>query len=324
MTPSGHLEVVGAEPEGLRPIAAEMSTDSGNLNSSAANLAHTMGWLPGQVEARPLHIRCQNLFRAFKPLLAALQSSPAKSGSDDFRLLHENILLVQAELEETCETFKRPHKLPLVRAQNGTVVPRIAAIAEDYVTATAGQFAAASFTDYVQAFQDVTVLDMAELWMLIPGIKLVLLEQIAQRSRRLLQDPISSYAVREMVRSLREIKQTNWKVVIEPLIRFDRMLREDPAGAYSRMDYESRELYRQKIVKLADHSDCSEMEVAKAALALAREAQKHPDNDPRVTLRRSHVGNYLLAEGTSLLEQRIDFHSSIIERFPDLCAQPPG
>ncbi len=316
MTPSGHLEVIGAEPEGLRPVATEMSTDACNLNSSAANLARSTAWLPGHAEARPFHIRCQNLFRAFKPLLAALQSSPAKSGSDDFCLLRENILLIQAELEEACETFKRLHKLPLVRAQNGVVVPRIAAIAGDYVAATSCQFAAATFTDYIQAFQDITVLDMAELWMLIPALKLVLLEQIAQLSRRLLQDPIRTYGVQEMVRSLREIKQTNWKVVIEPLIRFDRVLREDPAGAYSRMDYESRELYRKKILKLVAHSDCSEMEVAKTALALAREAQKHPDNDPRVTLRRSHVGTYLLAEGTPLLEQRIDFHASIVERFP--------
>ena len=80
------------------------------------------------------------------------------------------------------------------------------------------------------------------------------------------------------------------------------------------MDYESRELYRQKIVKLADHSDCSEMEVASAALALAREAQKNPDPDPRVTLRRSHVGTYLLAEGTPVLKQRIDFRAPIGER----------
>src|SRR5271155_3382128 len=283
MIPSGHLELVGVEPEGTRPAATAVVTDKVNLSSSATDLARTLAWLPGQVEQRPFHDRCRALFHAFKPLLKALQPQPARTGSDDFRLLYENILLIQAELDDSCQTFKLPHELPLVRTPDGSIVPRIATIAEDYLASTAYQFVAGSFTDYIQAFQDTTVLDMDELWMLIPALKLVLLEQIAERGRRLLQDPVRSYGVQELVRSLREIKQTSWKVVIEPLIRFDRVLREDPAGAYSRMDYESRELYRQKIVKLADHSDCSEMEVASAALTLAREAQKNPDPDPRVT-----------------------------------------
>ncbi len=316
MTQSSHLELLGSEPEGLRPAITDMATDMCIMSSHAVNLAHTLAWLPGQLEARPLHDRCRNLSRAFKPLLAALRTSPARTGSDDFRFLHENVLLIQAELEDTWDTFKRRHKLPQVRTSNGAVVPRMAALAEDYLAGATYQFAAGSFTEYVQAFQDVTVLNMAELWILIPALKLVLLEQIAERGRRLLQDPVRSYGVQEPVRSLREIKQTTWKVVIEPLIRFDRILRKDPAGAYSRMDYESRELYRTKLVRLADHSDCSEMEVAREVLALAREAQKHPDHDPRVTLRRSHVGTYLLAEGVPLLERRVDFRVPVAERLP--------
>lgn len=323
MIPSGHLELVGAESEAQRATANEMVTDTFNLSSSASNLAQTLAWLPGQIEVRPFHDRCQNLLHSFKPLLAALQAPPAKTGSDDFRLLYENILLIQAELDDTCQIFKRPHKLALVRAATGTIVPRIASIAQDYLAGTAYQFAAGSFADYIQVFQDTTVLDMAELWMLIPALKLVLLEQIAERGRRLLQDPVRSYGIQEMVRSLREIKQTTWKIVIEPLIRFDRILREDPAGAYSRMDYESRELYRQKLVKLADHSDCSEMEVARAALALAREAQKRPDSDPRVTLRRSHIGTYLLAEEAPLLQQRIDFRPPIATRISTFVRNHP-
>ena len=323
MIPSDHLELVGAEPEGPRPAANEMATDTDNLSSGAARLARSLAWLPGRVEQCPLHHRCQTLFRAFKPLLVALQAPPARTGSDDFRLLYENILLIQAELEESNQTFRGAQRLPLVRTPDGAIVPRIATIAEDYLTGTAYQFSAVSFSDYIQAFQDTTVLDMAELWMLIPALKLALLEQIAQRGRRLLQDPVRSYGVQEMVRSLREIKQTTWKGVIEPLIRFDRVLRQDPAGAYTRMDYESRELYRQKLVKLADHSDCSEMEVAGAALTLAREAQRHPDNDPRVTLRRSHIGTYLVAEGKPLLQQRIDFRTPIGDRIPTFVRSHP-
>jgi hypothetical protein len=155
---------------------------------------------------------------------------------------------------------------------------------------------------------------MAELWALIPVLKLVLLEEIAGRGSRLLEDPANSPSVHNLVGSLREIKQTNWKLVIEPLVKFDGILREDPAGAYARMDHDSRDLYRNKVVNIASHSDCSEVEVAREALSLARAAQHEPNVDPRVTLRRSHVGTYLVAEGTPKLLQRVDFHAPFGER----------
>jgi cyclic beta-1,2-glucan synthetase len=323
MAYSGHLELIGAEPEPVRLPFAENAREKCNFNSSASSLAQTLAWLPGESRIHSFHGRCRELRRAFKPLLAALEDSPTKTGSDDVRLLHENLRLIQSQLDETCETFMRLEKLPQVRVMDGAVAPRIAAIAEAYLAAAQYEFETGSFTDYIQAFQDLTVLDMAELWMLLPALTLILLEGIAEKGRFVLQDPARCHGVGVMALSIREIKQTNWKVLIEPLIRFDRVLREDPAGAYSRMDYDSRELYRKKVVKLAGHSDCSEMEVAKAALALARDAQKYPDADPRVRQRRSHVGTYLVAEGSWLLEQRIDFRAPFAERIPRFLKNHP-
>jgi len=56
--------------------------------------------------------------------------------------------------------------------------------------------------------------------MLVPVMKLVLMEHIAELGRRLLEDPSGSYAIRDAIRGLQEIKQTSWKVVTEPLILF--------------------------------------------------------------------------------------------------------
>src|ERR1700680_2814826 len=195
MTESGHLEIASAEAGDLHPPVNEMAPDTCNLSSSAAQLARNLAWLPGQLAARPFRHRCRILSRAFKPLLAALESPPGKSVSDDFRLLRENILLLESELEDIGETFKQPNKLPQVRTPDGAVVPRIAALAEDFLAAAAYPFSVASFSDYIQAFQEITVLNMAELWALIPALKLVLLEQIAEHGRHLLDDPIGSYGV---------------------------------------------------------------------------------------------------------------------------------
>ena len=312
---SGHLEIVRTDGAGLRVVAAvDMETGPDKLSLSAAELARNLAWIPGQQESRNFRDRCETLTRAFRPVLASVQNPAVKPSSDDFRALQEQIYLLSGELGETCTTFSETHKLPQVRTTHGTIIPRVAALAEDYLAAVAYQFSQESFATYVQAFQQVTVLKMAEIWMLVPVMKLVLLEHISELGRRLLEDPSGSYAIRDAIRGLQEIKQTPWKVVTEPLILFDRVLRDDPAGAYARMDYETREQYRKQVVKIADRSDCSEMRVAGEVLALAREAQAHVNADPRVTLRDSHVGSYLVAEGMDVLRERAGFHPPFTDR----------
>jgi cyclic beta-1,2-glucan glucanotransferase len=292
MTPqSGHLELVRAEAQGLPTAPIDMESAPDKLSISAAELARSLAWIPGQQESRNFRDRCETVSRSFRPLLASLELRTDKPLPEDSRVLQENMFLLSGELGETCATFCAPHTLPQVRTTGGTIIPRIAALAEDYLAASGYQFTQSSFTAYIEAFQQVTVLKMAELWMLVPVMKLVLLERIAELGRRLLEHPTGSYAVEPGVRSLQEIKQTSWKLIIEPLILFDRVLRDDPAGAYPRMDYETREVYRQRVVNIADRSDCSEMRVASEVLALARQARQQPNEDPRVTLRDSHVGS---------------------------------
>ncbi len=313
-TQSGHLELVKSEPKDLHTLL-DMGPDLDTLSSSAAELARALAWMPGQQESQHFRDRCEALIRAFKPLFVSLETRVTDAVSDDFRRLQENMYLVSAELQETCTTFSAPHKLPQVRTPDGTILPRVASLADGLLAANTFQFSETGFTSYIQAFQQVTVLKLAELWMLIPVMKVVLLEHIAERGRRLLEDPSRSYGIQDLVRSLQEIKQTSWKVVIEPLILFDQILRQDPAGAYPRMDYETRELYRKQLVKIADRCDYSdETRIASEALALAREAQTHRNENPRLIVRDSHVGCYLLAEGTAVLKQRVGFHPSITQR----------
>jgi cyclic beta-1,2-glucan synthetase len=324
MSLSGHLELFSADAENLRRPIGEMTPDTANLSSRGAELARKLIWVPDpQADPtfgehpfgeHPFGDRCRRLVSDIRPLLAAAASRPEEDEPENLRLLHYNLLTLRAELADACESSNRPQKHPYVRTLSGAVIPRIAAVAEGYFAETGYQFNVESFTEYLQAFQDAMVLNMAELWALIPVLKMVLLEQIAERGKCLLEGSGGSPDLQGPVLSVREIRQTTWKAVIEPLIRFDRILREDPAGAYPRMDYETRELYRQKLVNISDHSDCSEMEVAEEVLRLARAAQKQPSTDSRVTLRRSHVGTYLLEEGARQLEQRVDFRAPFAQR----------
>ena len=338
MTPQSRpLELVNVEPENApKPAPASMGNlemrnlemrdleTASSLAAGATQLAHNLAWVPAQQESRQFRERCEVLTRGFRPLLAALQTRRSvKPVSEDFLRLQEQIFLLEGELEETCATFHVLHKLPQVRTPGGSIIPRVAALAGDFLLATSYQFSEAKFAAYIQAFQQVTVLRQAELWMLVPVMKLVLLEQIAERARRLLEDSAASYGVQSPLRSLHAIKEAAWKDVIEPLILFDRLLRDDPAGAYPRMDYETRELYRNNLVRIADRCDCSEIKVASTVLSLSREAQAHSNQDPRVTLRDSHVGSYLLGEGRTLLEERVRFHPPLGRRLRTFLLRHP-
>jgi len=62
--------------------------------------------------------------------------------------------------------------------------------------------------------------------------------------------------------------------LLEPLIVFERVLAADPAGAYARMDFQSRELYRQTVAHFAAHSDCTELEIASSQSIWADERRR--------------------------------------------------
>jgi cyclic beta-1,2-glucan synthetase len=307
-------------PEGPLDIAS----DEQALRSKAAQLAHKIGWQPS-VKSSPYFVeRVRALNKALKPVLAKLHvPTPKTPVSDDFHWLHENVNLLYTELQNIKTALKPLHKSPHVRTPSGVIIPRVAALAEGLLTATERQFGEQAFTTYVTAFQENTVLKIGELWALVPALKLVLLEQIAIRGERTLEDKEGLYGVAACVRSLRDIGQTSWKDLLEPLIVVDRVLREDPAGAYPRMDFDSRDLYRSKLAKIAQHSDFSEMEVALEALALARAAQHLVDSNPRVTVRRSHIGYYFVAEGAVLLQQRVAFRAPLSQRMQSYLRKHP-
>jgi len=320
-----HLEMIKAKIERRFESSGEMASDELAMRSNAWDLARNLSWLPSESRSPVFIERCRQLSKAFKPVLKRLEArSPGASLSDDVRWLHDNLHLLNSELQSVCESFKARQKMPLVRTPADAIIPRVIVLAEAFLAKTAYQFSEKTFVAYVEAFQQQTVLKTKELWMLIPALKLVLLEQIAQRGAQAIANPAESYGVGVCVSSLREVSHTSWKDVLEPLILPDHVLRQDPAGTYSRMDLDSRDLYRTKLVDIAEHSDFGEMEVANEVLALARAAQQRDESDPRVALRCSHVGYYLLGEGATLLHQRVGFTppvyqriSSILRKYPD-------
>ena len=219
-----------------------------------------------------------------------------------------------AKLPEAKRTFRA---LPKVAGIGGQVVPRVIAIAEDLFTVLDNQFIDSEVSEYLRAFQSVTALSLEELHAMATAFNLVLLERITALGRRLMANE-EAEGTRICMRSLRDIAQAPWRELLEPLIVFEQVLRRDPAGAYARMDVSTREMYRRAVVHLAAHSDCSQLEIAEHAFSLARESQRSAETDPRVALRRAHVGYYLIAEGRELLYRRAHVHLPWYERGQEL------
>ena len=151
--------------------------------------------------------------------------------SEDLRWFLDNDQLIYAELRNVAAELKPLKHLPHARGRKDEVVPRVLALAQAFLDLTGNRFRETAFTTFFQAFQESTVLELLEVSATVSAMKLVLLERIAARCRCLLSDPAgASNGLGLCVRSLRDITQTSWKEVLEPLIFFDAILRRDPAG----------------------------------------------------------------------------------------------
>ena len=307
MPQDAHLEIVNGEVEPISEPSTKTSSEGDALASHAAELARKVAWIPNTESAPPFSERCRALRSQLRRVLKTVATRGVRQPvSDDFRSLHDNLRLVSTEAQSTIDDLKLIPKLPHIRTPQATA-PRIVALADAFLRATDYAFNDQKFSAYVQSFQKITVLKMAELSALVTLLKLVLLEEIASRGVQMIGNPEKSVGLGDCIRSLRDVGQTSWKDVIEPLILFDKILREDPAGAYPKMEYESRHMYRLELVKVAERCDFTEIEVARKVVALAKESKQDETADPRVNLRRSHVGYYLIAEGTALLYERVGY-----------------
>ena len=188
--------------------------------------------------------------------------------------------------------------------------PRVAAVARLYFDTVDGTFSAPTFRAFMQAVQAHEPLNVDELWSAGTFLKFALLELILEEARNLLSSPdqVPVPLLMVHIKSLQSIHNADWVYLIEPLIVFDVFLRQDPAKVFEQMDFETRELYRKRIAFVARRSDCSESQVAEAALELARQGNEAKPSNPRMHLRRAHVGYYLIGDGFSQLASRVGFH----------------
>src|SRR5262245_20555444 len=100
------------------------------------------------------------------------------------------------------------------------------------------------------------------------------------------------------ITSLRLCASLDWSGFFERVSQVEQILRRDPAGVYGRMDFLSRDQYRQAVEELAGNSSDEQVRVALASVDAARSTPP-PDTDER----SNHIGHWLVGEGVSALER---------------------
>ncbi len=209
------------------------------------------------------------------------------------------------------------YRLPRLAAPEYGGMPRAMALAQGMLDAGHMQVSLAGTVEFVQAYQQDGPLKIAELWAFPALLRLACLETLIHSFSKLLPDLTPPFAptprltphesldptesVSRAISALLAVSNTSWKSFFEQVSRVEKILREDPAGVYPAMDFETRDRYRRAVEEIADGSLVAEWDVSEAVLALAR---AHAG-----ARRLGHVGCWLIAEGRPELERKVGFRT---------------
>ncbi len=112
--------------------------------------------------------------------------------------------------------------------------------------------------------------------------------------------------VGNIITSMRLLSTLDWRDFFEDVSLVDPVLGEDPAGAYLRMEFASRDRYRHVVEHISKRTRSDELEVARKAVELAQNSGEDA--------RRAHVGYYLIDDGLPELEKNFGYRPRIDER----------
>ncbi len=324
MMENSHRDLLAEMPNRPGPTEAAAGEHGPALAARGEVWARELAWLPGVKVSTHFAERFAALSRRLDSLMAEAEIDPAPGTTlpEDRQWLHDNTRLVRLAQKELGEGARDLRNTPHVRTPDQLTLPRVLAIASDFLHAVDFRYSDQAFTNYVAGFQKAMALNMAELSLTVPSLKLVLLEELATRGERALQQSGGQEHIGTLMDSLRSIIEAPWRELLEPLIAFDQILMQDPAKAYRRSEFQTRELYRQTVAHLAKYSDCSEIGIAELVLKLARESQEQ-HRDPRVAWRKAHVGYYLIDEGLDRLQREADVRLPISEKIQAFLRRHP-
>ncbi len=202
--------------------------------------------------------------RELKAAEAALEDvckGGSLAGTPAGEWLRDNLHVLRRDAASAADELRRARGLR--RTDSGG--PVVCLAAEALVDACASEADEGRVIAFLEGFQRRLPLEERELALLPAALRRALI-------LRLRREPGEAERV---FRSLRWLEEAPlWKLA-EKLSPVERILRQDPAGVYERMDEDSRRDYRLRTARLAEKKGCTEPEAAALALELARKENCH-------------------------------------------------
>ena len=114
---------------------------------------------------------------------------------------------------------------------------------------------------------------------------------------------VAQVSIANAVTSLRLMATLDWREFVEAVSLVEQVLQRDPAGAYGRMDFLSRDQQRQAVEQLAEPTGEGQVRAALKAIESARQAATAGSTADRP----AHVGYHLVDRGRGDLEADLAF-----------------
>ncbi|MDI9245187.1 glucoamylase family protein [Marinobacter sp. CHS3-4] len=298
------------------------TTDSGRSEKrlrSAELVAIGPGSKSGYLTIRDTLTQFSNSLDDIHEDLKKLRANPSAAGpwmdwySDNEYLVRRVLKMLRRDL-----TADFVQQLPILTAGDAASQIRVQEVAGIAMDRCEQRFDDWILEALVLENKESAPFNTAELWALPLFVRYQVLVQIFNAINSRIEGLASAESLEGMVDierrdvvadgvwSLHQLERTDWKGFFERTSQVEAFLREDPAGVYPRMDFETRDRYRRQIESLARLSRHNELDIAQLAIELSEQgrssqAENVSSNTP------AHVGYYLIGDGKELLEQRAGY-----------------
>ena len=106
---------------------------------------------------------------------------------------------------------------------------------------------------------------------------------------------VKRVSIGNCITSIKKIQRINFLEIFEKINGVEEILKQDPANVYDKMDYKTKDLYRQAIKEISKKSKISEIYIAKKLLELCEDKEG----------KKSHIGYYLFGPNSNIIYEKI-------------------
>ncbi len=107
---------------------------------------------------------------------------------------------------------------------------------------------------------------------------------------------VKRVSIGNCITSIKKIQRINFLEIFKKINGVEEILKQDPAKVYDKMDYKTKDAYRQAIKEISKNSKISEIYIAKKLLELAENENG----------KKSHIGYYLFGKNRNIVYEKIE------------------